>query len=86
MNPRKKIIFLIIYLFTALISFGQHSVAREWNEQLLDAIRNDVARPTSHARNLFHGAVIMYDAWAIFDEEAETVLLGKQFGNLYIYF
>ena len=23
----------------------------------------------------------MYDAWAIFDEEAETVLLGKKFGT-----
>ncbi len=81
MNPRKKIIFLIINLFTVIISFGQHSVARDWNEQLLDAIRNDVARPTSHARNLFHSSVIMYDAWAIFHEEAETVLLGKQFGT-----
>ncbi len=81
MNPRKKITFLIFSFFTVIISFGQQSVARDWNEQLLDAIRNDVARPTSHARNLFHSSVIMYDAWAIFHDEAETVLLGKQFGT-----
>jgi hypothetical protein len=81
MSPKKILIFLILSLCTDFISIGQHSVAREWNEQLLDAIRNDYARPTSHARNLFHGSLIMYDAWAVFNEEAQTILLGKQFGN-----
>ena len=28
------------------------SIARNWNEALLFAIRNDFARPTVHARNL----------------------------------
>ena len=27
------------------------SVARQWNELLLESIRNDFARPTVHARN-----------------------------------
>ena len=40
------------------------SVARMWNEALLDAIRKDLARPTVHARNLFHMSAAMYDAWA----------------------
>ncbi|MCY4011406.1 MAG: FG-GAP-like repeat-containing protein [Gammaproteobacteria bacterium] len=40
------------------------SVARRWNEVLLQAIRNDYARPTVHARNLFHVSAAMYDAWA----------------------
>jgi len=53
------------------------SIAREWNEVLLEAIRNDFARPTVHARNLFHSSVAMYDAWAMFDETAETYLLGR---------
>ena len=35
---------------------AQHSVAREWNEALLQAIRTDFARPTVHARNLFHSS------------------------------
>ena len=61
--------------------FPDHSVARQWNEVLLDAIRVDFARPTVHARNLFHSSIAMYDAWAIFDEEAETVFLGKKFGG-----
>ena len=61
--------------------FPDHSVARQWNEALLEAIRVDLARPTVHARNLFHSAVGMYDAWALFDDTAETVFLGKNFGG-----
>lgn len=56
---------------------AQHSVAREWNEAMLFAIRNDLARPTVHARNLFHTSVGMYDAWAVYDTVAQTYLLGK---------
>jgi len=58
-----------------------HSVARKWNEVLLEAIRNDFARPTVHARNLFHTSMAMYDAWAAYDEAAETFFLGKQLGS-----
>ncbi|MGY0391892.1 FG-GAP-like repeat-containing protein [Bizionia sp. KMM 8389] len=43
------------------------SIARIWNEATLDAIRKDFARPTVHARNLFHSSVGMYDIWAIYD-------------------
>ncbi|MEM9934138.1 MAG: T9SS type A sorting domain-containing protein [Bacteroidota bacterium] len=60
---------------------AQHSVARQWNEALLFAIRNDLARPTVHARNLFHTSVAMYDAWALMDEVAEPFLLGKSVGD-----
>jgi hypothetical protein len=53
------------------------SVARLWNEALLESIRNDFARPTVHARNLFHVSAAIYDAWAVLDEVAEPWLLGK---------
>jgi hypothetical protein len=53
------------------------SIARLWNEVLLQAIRNDFARPTVHARNLFHSSVAMYDIWAIYDEEANPYLIGN---------
>ncbi|BCX48674.1 hypothetical protein HAHE_25820 [Haloferula helveola] len=43
------------------------SVARQWNEENLAAIRVDVPNPPVHARNLFHVAVAMYDAWAAYD-------------------
>lgn len=78
----KKIVLLFGLLFMFFgMSNAQHSVARDWNEELLNAIRNDFARPTVHARNLFHSSVAMYDAWAIFDDTAETVFLGKTFGG-----
>ena len=54
------------------------SVARRWSEVLLGAIRNDLARPTVHARNLFSVSSAMWDAWAIYDNAgADTYLLGK---------
>ena len=49
------------------------SIARQWNEQLLWAIRLDSARPTVHARNLFHLSVAMWDAWAAFEPKARGV-------------
>lgn len=52
----------------------EHSIAREWNEQLLSAIRLDLARPTVHARNLFHASVVMWDAWAAYDDHADQFL------------
>ncbi len=54
------------------------SVARQWNEQLLESIRNDFARPTVHARNLYHVSVAMYDAWAAYDEHADGVLFTEK--------
>ncbi len=51
-----------------------HSVARLWNDALLDAIRVDFARPTVHARNLFHTSVAMWDAWAAYDEGVDQYL------------
>jgi hypothetical protein len=46
------------------------SVARQWNEENLAAIRVDVPHPPVHARNLFHVATGMYDAWAAYDAVA----------------
>nr|WP_321236332.1 FG-GAP-like repeat-containing protein [uncultured Psychroserpens sp.] len=57
------------------------SIARLWNEVLLEAIRNDFARPTVHARNLFHTSVAMYDIWAIYDDEAKPYLIGNTVNN-----
>lgn len=60
-----------------------HSVARAWNEALLQSIREDRARPTVHARNLYHLAVAMWDAWSAFDETARPVLLGNHYHGFF---
>jgi hypothetical protein len=54
-----------------------YNIARQWNELLLASIRKDFARPTIHARNLFHTSLAMWDAWAAYDENACTYLLGQ---------
>lgn len=59
----------------------QQSTAREWNEQILYAISADFARPTVHARNLFHLSIAMYDAWMVYEPTGNTYLLGKNLGD-----
>jgi hypothetical protein len=46
------------------------SVARQWDEEALAAIRIDLPRPPVHARNLFYTSVAMWDAWAAYDASA----------------
>lgn len=80
----KKLSFLLIFLFSIFVSFNyaqNHTIAKEWNEQVLNSIRNDFARPPIHARNLFHTSIAMYDAWAAYDLTKETYFLGKTFGS-----
>lgn len=81
----KKLLQLLFagLFFASFLPFlsAQHSVARKWNEVLLQDIREDFARPPVHARNLFHTAIAMYDAWAAYDTTADTYLLGKTVGN-----
>ena len=75
--PLKQIaVFFLAALFTHPLA-AQHSVAREWNEALLQTMREDLARPHVQARNIFHFSVAMYDAWAAYDDEAGAYLLGK---------
>ncbi len=76
----KGLLLFVLSISFVSISFSQ-SIARQWNEEVLHGIRNDFARPTVHARNLFHTSVAMYDAWAVFDTNADTFFLGKMLGD-----
>jgi hypothetical protein len=57
---------------------GGRSVARVWNEQLLDLIRQVVPAPTVHARNLFHVSAAMWDAWAAYDPRADGYFVTEE--------
>jgi len=81
----KRFLFSSIFIFISTLSISQ-SIARQWNEEVLNGIRKDFARPTVHARNLFHTSVAMYDAWAVFDPNADTFFLGKTLGNYHCNF
>ena len=73
-----KLSFVISLFLGSIPSNSQnHSIARIWNEVILESIRNDFARPTVHARNLFHLSAAMYDAWAVFDEESRPYFLNQ---------
>jgi len=50
-----------------LDSIDNYSIARIWMEVLLESIRHDFARPTIHARNLFHSSALMYDLWHLYN-------------------
>ena len=54
----------------AIVDHPEWSVARRWDEALLDAIRRALPAPTVHARNLFHTSAAMWDAWAAYDPNA----------------
>ncbi|MGA7758250.1 MAG: vanadium-dependent haloperoxidase [Ilumatobacteraceae bacterium] len=49
---------------------GGRSVARVWDDTVLELIRQVVPAPTVHARNLFHTSAAMWDAWAAYDDTA----------------
>ncbi|MCH6255623.1 FG-GAP-like repeat-containing protein [Puniceicoccaceae bacterium K14] len=59
----------ITYSNEAIVSIdldiSKFSIARIWNDFLLDAIRKDFPDPTIHSRNLYHTSAAMWDAfWA----------------------
>ncbi len=73
----KKVFLYLLIILVNLPLLNAQSIAREWNEEILNGVRNDFARPTVHARNLWHTSIAMYDVWALFDTTAETYFLGK---------
>ena len=78
----KVLIVIVLYITVNHNVFSQdHSIAREWSEVLLESIRNDYARPTVHARNLFHISAAMYDAWAVLDGGAVPYFLEHERGG-----
>ena len=87
-TPNLKRLYCMSFLLIGLgySSLAQHSVARLWNDVLLASIREDFARPTIHARNLFHVSMAMYDAWAAYDPVAEPYMLGKNLNGFILPF
>ena len=76
-------LLLVAIVFSLLVACGgdtashpgiSHSVARQWDEEILSAIRIDLPRPPVHARNLFYLSAAMWDAWAAYDATADAVV------------
>ncbi len=80
MRHHHSVRIIAIALFAIIATnrlLGQHSIAREWSEAVIQTMQEDLARPAVQARNLFHFSVAMYDAWAAYDTMAQTYLLGQ---------
>ncbi|MEX1169139.1 MAG: vanadium-dependent haloperoxidase [Chloroflexota bacterium] len=59
----------------AMAEHSEWSVARRWDESLLNAIRRALPNPPVHARNLYHMSAAMWDAWAAYDSTASGVFV-----------
>lgn len=82
----RALLFLLVYLSSTSNISAQESIAETWTEHLLFAIKNDFARPTVHARNLYHSSVAMHDAWAAYDASTSFYFLGETHWGQFIPF
>lgn len=81
----KRLMILIVFAsLQSITAQGQedHSIARVWNEILLESIRNDRARPVVHARNLFHLSAGHYDLWAVMSGQGTPFFLGNEINGI----
>ena len=76
MNRLLQAFFLVLVGFQPFYAEAKGTIAKQWNEELLKAIRNSRARPTVHARNLYHWSVVAYDARAAYHPDVKPYLLG----------
>ena len=73
MRQTTAVFFAAAFSCLTAVAAAQQSAARQWDEQILSAIRLDTPRPPVHARNLYHLSAAMYDAWAAYDAGAGQV-------------
>jgi hypothetical protein len=57
---------------------GGRSVARVWDEALLQLARQVIPNPTVNARNLFHLSAAMWDAWAVYEPNARGYVVTEK--------
>ncbi|MFT6336730.1 MAG: hypothetical protein ACJATI_003491, partial [Halioglobus sp.] len=70
-------VLAISFLFPVDALTQNKTLAHDWNEVLIESIKNDFARPTIHARNLWHSSAMMYDIWALSDDTAQPYFIGN---------
>ena len=78
---KKLIVFIPIFFISIWHGSQEHSAARMWMDQALQAVKWDSQGSTIHARDLYHLSLAMYEAWAVYQPHAEHLLLGKEIGE-----
>jgi hypothetical protein len=79
---RKAAFTVLALLLCASTVHAVPSAAREWNEEIMAAIRINLPNPPAHARNLHHLGVAMYDAWAAYDTTAIGYIYNEKISPL----
>ena len=70
-----RILLAPIFLAICSFSLSTHAqVNHAWNEALLESIRNDVAKPVVHSRNLYHHSLGMYNLFDQIEKGGEQQL------------
>jgi hypothetical protein len=73
--PRRTILRLLPILLLTSVGFGQRTtVVVQWNNALLQGVRDSKIGPPMVARALAIVHTCMYDAWAAYDERATTTV------------
>ncbi|MFM9985966.1 MAG: T9SS type A sorting domain-containing protein [Flavobacteriales bacterium] len=83
---KKSMLLVWAFLGGITLSWSQQSVARQWDEVMLNCIRKDGARPTVQAHRLCHAGIVMWDAWAVYDDNSQPFLLGNTWGGFTVPF
>ncbi len=78
----RQILVAFLSVVVLIPCVRSQTVARQWNEELLAAIRRSVPNPPAHARNLPHVATAMYDAWSAYDATAVGYLYNEKVNPL----
>lgn len=74
----RALLAMAVLSATSTVSLADQSVARQWDETLLQSIRKDTPRPPVQVRNLFHVSMAMYDAWAAFEPDTRGYLFSEK--------
>ncbi len=82
-SARRPAVFILLPFLISIMAVdagaqGAQTVARQWDEEIMGAIRLDLARPSVHGRNLFHMSIAMWDGWAVYDTVVSTYLTDER--------
>lgn len=75
--PQRTIIFLLLVTASSSAYAAEPNVVIQWNQALLQGVRDSTLGPPMVARALAIAHTCAYDAWAAYDSRA----LGTQFGS-----
>ncbi len=73
---------LVLLVVSSLSSIAQEiSIAQRWNECFLTINRNGTKESGTFVRRIHYSNIVMHDAWAAFEPNESTIMLGQNFNG-----